>query len=88
MQRKHGDARNGERQQATRKTGKEVVRRHCIDWCGCSLPAQFSWQTTDNRGEESLASTAHMGHELMMMTIILLDHFFNLRKKSDLIGRH
>jgi len=24
---------------------------------------QFSWQTTDNRGEESLASTAHMGHE-------------------------
>jgi len=30
---------------------------------------QFSWQTTDNRGEESLASTAHMGHELMMMMI-------------------
>jgi len=28
---------------------------------------QFSWQTTDNRGEESLASMAHMGHELMMM---------------------
>ena len=32
------DARNGERQQATRKTGKEVARRHCrVDWCGCSL---------------------------------------------------
>jgi len=33
---------------------------------------QFSWQTTDNRGEESLASTAHMGHELMMMMMMMM----------------
>ena len=62
------DARNGERQQATRKTGKEVVRRHCrLVHVDAHFQRQFSWQTTDNRGEESLASTAHMGHELMMI---------------------
>jgi len=45
---------------------------------------QFSWQTTDNRGDESLASTAHMGHELMMMMMMLTQtllhakqHFYN-----------
>ena len=43
-----------------------------VDWCGCSLQRQFSWQTTDNRGEESLASTVHMGHELMMMMMMMM----------------
>jgi len=65
------DARNGERRQAMRKTGKEVVRRHCrLVWMLTSRGSSAAWQTTDNRGEESLASTAHMGHELMMMMMI------------------
>ena len=33
---------------------------------GAHSQRQLDWQTTDNRGKESLASAAHMGCELMM----------------------
>ena len=39
---------------------------YSTDWCGCSLPEAVGLANV-NRGEESLASTAHMGYELQLI---------------------